>query len=75
MTSYIKSLSIHGFRNLADVRNLTLKPLNVLVGSNSTGKSTLLQFFEMLSTVSRPDALNKYVIHCGGGNDQCFMGG
>lgn len=75
MTPYITSLSIHGFRNLADVRNLTLKPLNVLVGGNGTGKSTLLQFFEMQGTVSRPDTLNRYVICHGGGNDQCFMGG
>ena len=75
MKPYITSLSIHGFRNLADVRNLTLKPLNVLVGGNGTGKSTLLQFFEMLSTVPRQDTLNRYVIYHGGGNDQCFMGG
>lgn len=75
MTSYITSLSIHGFRNLADVRNLNLKPLNVLVGGSGTGKSTLLQFFEMLGTVSRQDILNRYVIYHGGGNDQCFMGG
>lgn len=75
MTPYITSLFIHGFRNLADVWNLTLKPLNILVGDNGTGKSTLLQFFEMLSTVSRQDTLNRYVIYHGGGNDQCFMGG
>ena len=75
MTPYITSLSVHGFRNLANVRKLTLKSLNVLVGGNGTGKSTLLQFFEMLSTVSRQDTLNRYVIYHGGGNDQCFMGG
>lgn len=75
MTPYITSLSMHGFRNLADVRNLTLKPINVLVGGNGTGKSSLLQFFEMLSTVSRQDTFNRYVIYHGGGNDQCFMGG
>lgn len=75
MLPVIRTISIQGFRNLADVRNLTLKSLNVLVGGTGTGKSTLLQFFEILSTVSRPDALNKYVIHHGGGNDQCFMGG
>lgn len=75
MTPYITSLSVHGFRNLANVRKLTLKSLNVLVGGNGTGKSTLLLFFEMLSAASRPDALDRNVIHHGGGTDQCFMGG
>lgn len=74
MTPFIRSLSIQGFRNLADVQ-LTLKPLNVLAGGNGTGKSALLQFFEMLSFVSRPDKFREYVIRHGGGNAQCFMGG
>lgn len=73
MTPFIRSLSIRGFRNLADVQ-LTLKPLNVLAGGNGTGKSALLQFFEMLSFVSRPDKFREYVIRHGSGNAQCFMG-
>lgn len=74
MTPFIRSLSTQGFRNLADVQ-LTLKPFNVLAGGNGTGKSALLQFFEMLSFVSRPDKFREYVIRHGGGNTQCFMGG
>ena len=74
MTPFIRSLSIQGFRNLADVQ-LTLKPLNVLAGGNGTGKSALLQFFEMLSFVSRPEKFREYVFRHGGGNAQCFMGG
>lgn len=74
MTPCIKALAIRGFRNLADVR-LTLTPLNILAGGNGTGKSALLQFFEMLSFVSRPDKFREYLIRHGGGNAQCFMGG
>lgn len=71
MTLFIRSLSIRGFRNLADVQ-LSLRPLNVLAGGN--GKSALLQFFEMLSFVLQPDKFREYVIRHGGGNPQCFMG-
>lgn len=71
MTPFIRSLSIRGFRNLADVQ-LSLRPLNVLAGGN--GKSALLQFFEMLSFVLQPDKFREYVIRHGGGNPQCFMG-
>ena len=74
MTPCIKSLAIRGFRNLADVR-LTLRPFNVLAGGNGTGKSALLQFFEMLCFVLRPDKFREYVVRHGGGNAQCFMGG
>ena len=74
MMPVIRSLAIRGFRNLADVQ-LSLRPLNVLAGGNGTRKSALLQFFEMLSFVSRPDKFREYIIRHGGGNAQCFMGG
>lgn len=75
MSITIKSISIHGFRNLANVEALKLTSLNVLIGGNGTGKSTLLHFFEMLRCVSREDKFHEYVLSNGGGNDQCFMGG
>lgn len=74
MMPVIRSLAIRGFRNLADVQ-LPLRPLNVLAGGNGTRKSAILQFFEMLSFVSRPDKFREYIIRHGGGNTQCFMGG
>lgn len=71
----IKSVTIKGFRNLKNVENLELSNLNVLIGGNGVGKSTLMHFFEMLSWMHRAGNFQEYVIRNGGGDDQFFMGG
>ena len=71
----IKSVTIKGFRNLKCVENLELSNLNVLIGGNGVGKSTLMHFFEMLSWMHQGSNFQEYVIRNGGGDDQFFMGG
>ena len=46
MTGF-SSLSVHGYRRLIDVQ-LPLKPLNVLIGANGVGKSSVLDVFRLL---------------------------
>lgn len=41
-------IHVHGFRRLADVE-LKLRPLNVLIGANGCGKTSLLDVFSLLA--------------------------
>jgi predicted ATPase len=44
----LKNIRIKNLRSLKDTHNINLKPLTVLVGKNSSGKSTFLRFFPLL---------------------------
>ena len=46
--NYFEAIHIQGFRRLADVP-LKLRPLNVLIGANGCGKSSLLDVFSLLA--------------------------
>jgi predicted ATPase len=43
-----KDLSIHGFRRLQDVQ-LSLRPLNVMIGANGIGKTSVLDVLSLLA--------------------------
>lgn len=65
----ITSLSVHGFKSLRAVDNLELRPVNVLIGANSSGKSNLLDFFRMLSYIHAPGGgLQRFTRWRGGAN-------
>jgi len=59
-----EKIHVHGFRRLYDV-DLKLKPLNVLIGANGCGKTTLLDVFSLLSASASGD-LNKTISEYGG---------
>lgn len=62
-------LDIHGFKSIRDLTELTLGPLNVLIGANGSGKSNLISFFKMLNwMVVSPGDLQFYVGKIGGAN-------
>ena len=48
----LESVSIRGFRSLADVHLSGLGDVTVLIGANGSGKSNAMRFFEMLSWMS-----------------------
>ena len=50
----IKSISVDNFKSLVSF-NLTLAKFNCLVGLNSSGKSTVLQFFDFLAQQVKGD--------------------
>ncbi|MEQ1543685.1 AAA family ATPase [Methyloglobulus sp.] len=60
----IKQLNIEGFRSLKNI-NWSPGNLNVVIGSNGTGKSNLLRFLELIS-VSAQGRLGKYIQALGG---------
>lgn len=48
------SIRIKNLRSLVDTGEIEIKPLNIILGSNSSGKSTFLRFFPLLKqTINR----------------------
>ncbi len=39
----IQSITVHGFKSIADERTIDVKPITILVGANSSGKSSMIQ--------------------------------
>ncbi len=39
---------LRNFRSFADTGDIEIKPINLLVGANSSGKSSILKFFPLL---------------------------
>ena len=71
----INSVSIKGFRSLADVELTDLPNVAVMVGANGSGKSNFLRFFEMLHWMMKYHRLDEFIQRQGGANDQLFGGG
>ncbi len=46
--NHFENIHVHGFRRLYDV-DLKLKPLNVVIGANGSGKTSLLDVFSLLA--------------------------
>ena len=74
MPNFIESLRVKGFRSLADVEIGNLPRAAVLIGTNGSGKSNLVRFFEMMSWMVRIRRLNEFVQRYGGADDQLFGG-
>ena len=70
----LESVSVRGFRSLADVELSDLGDATVLIGANGSGKSNVIGFFEMLSWMLRSRNLEQFVALQGGADDQLFMG-
>ncbi len=70
----IESVAIKGFRSLADVETADLPQMAVLIGTNGSGKSNFIRFFEMLSWMLISPKLGEFVTMHGGADDQLFGG-
>lgn len=69
----LTNLRIRNFKNWADTSEIRLAPITVFFGSNSTGKSSLIQFLLMLrQTVESPD--RRRVLHPGDQNTPIELG-
>ena len=70
----INSVSIKGFRSLADVELTDLPNVAVMVGANGSGKSNFLRFFEMLHWMMNDGGLRRFVASQGRANSQLYGG-
>ncbi len=70
----IESVSIRGFRSLADFTMSDIPNAAVLIGVNGSGKSNFIRFFEMVSWMLRSRRLAEFVEMQGGADDQLFRG-
>ena len=73
-TARLESVRIRGFRSLADIELSDLSATSVLIGSNGSGKSNFMRFFEMLSWMLRSARLGEFVERYGGADDQLYGG-
>jgi len=65
MNLYIDHISVKGFRSIGSIERLELRPINVLVGSNGSGKSNFISLFSFLREI-REGRLQNYVTRSGG---------
>ena len=65
-------IEIKGYKSFKDL-TLELRPINILIGSNGSGKSNFLSFFEFLNRLYE-QKLTEYVA-LGGGIDKYFFQG
>ena len=65
MASALEYITIQGFRSIASIEKLPLKPVNVLIGPNGSGKSNFIGAFSFLHEI-REGQLRRYVKAAGG---------
>ena len=71
--SSIDWITVEGFRSIARLEQLPLKPINVLIGANGSGKSNLIQVFALLRALFLK-RLDEYVGRSGGANRNLHFG-
>jgi len=48
----LKKLTLKGFKSIESLVDFELRPLNVLIGANGSGKSNFVDFFRMLRAMA-----------------------
>ncbi len=72
-TTGLDWISVSGFRSIAQLEQLPLGPINVLIGANGSGKSNLIQVFALLRAWQR-GRLDQYVALTGGADRNLHFG-
>ncbi len=62
-----RSITIKGFRSIRSIEDLELRPINLLIGANGSGKSNFLEAFVFLGE-SDQGRVDSYVAYYGGAN-------
>ena len=66
-------ITIRGFKSIASLEKLPLKPVNVLIGPNGSGKSNFIGVFAFLHAI-REGRLRDYVTRAGGAEKVLHFG-
>ncbi|MCX6581377.1 MAG: AAA family ATPase [Candidatus Aminicenantes bacterium] len=81
MAHSLDKITIKGFKSIRSLENFELKPLNVLIGGNGSGKSNFIDFFRLLRAMMQlplPNLestnLHTFILIGGGSDDFIFNG-
>lgn len=61
----LDNITIRGFKSIASIEKLELRPINIVIGANGSGKSNFIGVFSFLHAI-REGRLQDYVIKAGG---------
>ena len=73
MAESLKKLTLKGFKSIESLVDFELRPLNILIGANGSGKSNLVDFFRMLRAMAN-EGLQSFVAERGGADGFFYMG-
>jgi len=68
-----ESVTIEGFKSIRSIQNLRLRPINILIGANGSGKSNFLEAFAFLSE-AQAGRMDSYVQFNGGAQRLLYFG-
>jgi predicted ATPase len=66
-------ITVRGFKSIASIEKLPLKSVNILIGSNGSGKSNFIGVFAFLHAI-REGRLRDYVVEAGGAEKVLHFG-
>ena len=69
----IEHISVQGFKSIKHLDRLALRPINVLIGANGSGKSNFIGVFAFLQAI-RAGNLQNYVARAGGADRVLHFG-
>lgn len=69
----LEAVTVRGFTSIQQIENLSLRPINVLIGSNGSGKSNFIRIFSFLHAI-REGHLQDYVARAGGAEHLLHFG-
>src|SRR5437764_4946065 len=72
-SSFLDYITVRGFKSIASLEKLPLKPINILIGANGSGKSNFIGVFSFLHAI-REGHLRDYVIKAGGADKVLHFG-
>ena|SRR5437016_3911445 len=72
-STFLDYITIRGFKSIASVDKLPLRPINVVIGANGSGKSNFIGVFAFLHEI-RERRLTRYVTEAGGAEKVLHFG-
>lgn len=69
----LEYITIKGFKSINTIEKLKLNPVNIVIGSNGSGKSNFIGIFSFLHSI-REGRLQDYILKAGGANKVLHFG-
>ncbi len=71
----ISAITVRGFKSIAAIEDLNLRPINIVIGANGSGKSNFVGVFSFLrDALETSDWFDQYVSVAGGANRLLHLG-